>query len=306
MGYDRRWLEEIGSQDSHARALRGLAAVLGRSRQEGLRRAAGRLFELTLPAARDFTDLRPAAFTLVALHDYLPYFSGDRAAQEISHVVGRTSARPRSNGLRRPIGRGSKTTDLRQRGVAPCLADCAARSMDRAAMVEMSLASLDWLMTRADLAGRPLRAGRQPGFLSARRRARPDSTSSRSRPRPRSRPASRPIASRANSTGGTGPPRFPMVSRAATTSAAVLYDSATGGCCDGLSPEASASTKAPSRRWPFSNRWPNFACWSGRCWPRVASMGRCCRGSFRRGRRTTICWRPASPNRDQRGFRLQV
>ena len=64
MGYDRRWLEEIGSQDSHARALRGLAAVLGRSRQDSLRWAAGRLFELTLPAARDFTDLRPAAFTL--------------------------------------------------------------------------------------------------------------------------------------------------------------------------------------------------------------------------------------------------
>ncbi len=55
MGYDRRWLEEKGSPDSHARALWGLATVLGRSRQEGLRRAAARLFERTLPPRASLT-----------------------------------------------------------------------------------------------------------------------------------------------------------------------------------------------------------------------------------------------------------
>jgi len=83
MAYDRRWLDERGSYDSQARALWGLAAVLSRSRQEGLRQAAGRLFDAALPAARNFTDLRPAAFALLGLHDYLEHFSGDRAAQEI-------------------------------------------------------------------------------------------------------------------------------------------------------------------------------------------------------------------------------
>ena len=83
MSYERRWLEEFGSKDSHARALWALGAVLGHSRQEGLRRAAGRLFEMALPAARDFTDLRSVAFTLFALHDYLLHFSGDHRAQEM-------------------------------------------------------------------------------------------------------------------------------------------------------------------------------------------------------------------------------
>jgi glycosyltransferase involved in cell wall biosynthesis len=83
MAYDRRWLEEKGSPDSHARALWGLATVLGRSHQEGLRRAAARLFERTLPAARDFHDLRSVSFTLLALSTYLRQFPGDRAAQEI-------------------------------------------------------------------------------------------------------------------------------------------------------------------------------------------------------------------------------
>ncbi|MDY0171121.1 MAG: glycosyltransferase family 4 protein [Thermoguttaceae bacterium] len=82
MGYDRRWKEEIGSVDSHGRALWALAVVLGRSRQEGLRRAANRLFEAALPAAADFADLRPAAYTLVGLHDYLRRYPGDRAAQQ--------------------------------------------------------------------------------------------------------------------------------------------------------------------------------------------------------------------------------
>lgn len=82
MGFDRRWQEEIGSVDAHGRALWALAVVLGRSRREGLRRAASRLFEMAMPAASGFTDLRPAAYTLIGLHDYLGRYPGDRAAQD--------------------------------------------------------------------------------------------------------------------------------------------------------------------------------------------------------------------------------
>jgi glycosyltransferase involved in cell wall biosynthesis len=87
MGYDRRWLEEKGSMDSHGRALWGLATVLGCSRHEGLRKAAARLFERTLPTAREFTYLRSIAFTLIALHTYLRQFPGDRAAQEMRAIL---------------------------------------------------------------------------------------------------------------------------------------------------------------------------------------------------------------------------
>ena len=62
----------------------------------GTRGCAGRparLFERTLPAAREFDDLRPVTFTLIALHDYLRQFPGDRAAQEIRATLGRASAR---------------------------------------------------------------------------------------------------------------------------------------------------------------------------------------------------------------------
>src|SRR5690606_13750769 len=44
MAYDRRWLEEAGSEDSHARALWALGTVLGGSASPALVGVAGPLF----------------------------------------------------------------------------------------------------------------------------------------------------------------------------------------------------------------------------------------------------------------------
>src|ERR1039458_6799673 len=44
LSYDRRWNEPAGSEDCHGRALWSLGTVLGRSGDQGLRSAAGRLF----------------------------------------------------------------------------------------------------------------------------------------------------------------------------------------------------------------------------------------------------------------------
>lgn len=87
MAYERRWLEEIGSEDAHGRALYALGLTLGRSNHEDLRGLAGRLFEKALPAALDFTSPRAWASTLIALHEYLRRFSGDRTARNIQKVL---------------------------------------------------------------------------------------------------------------------------------------------------------------------------------------------------------------------------
>lgn len=87
MAYDRRWLEDVGSEDSHARALWALGMVLGRSNNKGLHGLAGYLFEQALPAATEFSSPRAWAFTLVAIHEYLRRFSGDRAAQNIREIL---------------------------------------------------------------------------------------------------------------------------------------------------------------------------------------------------------------------------
>jgi len=81
LSYDRRWLEEMGSDDSHGRALWALGNVLGHSRNAGLRGAAGRLFEAAVPATLTLGSPRAWAFSILGMQAYLDWFPGDRAIQ---------------------------------------------------------------------------------------------------------------------------------------------------------------------------------------------------------------------------------
>jgi len=87
--YDRRWNEPVGSEDCHGRALWALGTVLGRSRDEGLRGATGRLFEFSLPAAVEFSSPRAWAYSLLGIQEYLTSYPGDRDAQKVRSVLSR-------------------------------------------------------------------------------------------------------------------------------------------------------------------------------------------------------------------------
>ena len=80
LSYERQWQEPKDSEDSHGRAIWGLGTLLGRSKNAGLRGAAGRLFELAVPAAVEFKSPRAWAFALLGLQEYLDSFPGDCAA----------------------------------------------------------------------------------------------------------------------------------------------------------------------------------------------------------------------------------
>ncbi len=71
MSYGRVWLEEAGSEDSHARALWALGTGAGRSRNEGHRKLAARLFDEALPAVERFTSPRAWAFAMLGVYEYL-------------------------------------------------------------------------------------------------------------------------------------------------------------------------------------------------------------------------------------------
>jgi glycosyltransferase involved in cell wall biosynthesis len=83
MDYQRNWLEESGSEDSHGRTLWALGTVLGRSNTPALQRMAGWLFEQALPAILETTSPRAWAFTLIGIHEYLRRFDGDRRASQV-------------------------------------------------------------------------------------------------------------------------------------------------------------------------------------------------------------------------------
>lgn len=79
MDYNRTWLEEVGSEDSHGRALWALGTVLSQSSDDGLRGMAARLFEVSVSSTLNFSSPRSWAFTLLATEQYLARFPGDRA-----------------------------------------------------------------------------------------------------------------------------------------------------------------------------------------------------------------------------------
>lgn len=83
MDYQRQWLEECGSEDSHGRALWALGTVLGRTNTQSLQSLASSMFERALPAILNTTSPRAWAFTLIGIHEYLRRFSGDRMANQI-------------------------------------------------------------------------------------------------------------------------------------------------------------------------------------------------------------------------------
>src|SRR5579862_8151612 len=87
--YDRRWNEPVGSEDCHGRALWALGTILGRSRDQGSRGAAGRLFEFSLPAVLEFSSPRAWAYTLLGIQEYLSSYPGDREAQKVRSALSR-------------------------------------------------------------------------------------------------------------------------------------------------------------------------------------------------------------------------
>ncbi len=93
MDYQRNWLEESGSEDSHGRTLWALGTVLGRSNTPALQSIAGWLFEQALPAILETTSPRAWAFTLIGIHEYLRRFDGDRRASQVrDELAGRLLA----------------------------------------------------------------------------------------------------------------------------------------------------------------------------------------------------------------------
>ena len=83
MTYRREWIGEMGSEDSHGRALWALGTCVGRSRREGLRSWAAELFEKALPVVKRFTSPRAWAFAIIGLHEYLRTLGGDLMANQL-------------------------------------------------------------------------------------------------------------------------------------------------------------------------------------------------------------------------------
>jgi glycosyltransferase involved in cell wall biosynthesis len=83
LSFDRRWMEEAGSDDSLGRALWALGVCVGRSEKRHLQSWAMQLLDRALTSCLDTTSPRAWALSLVGIHEYLRRMSGDRLANQI-------------------------------------------------------------------------------------------------------------------------------------------------------------------------------------------------------------------------------
>lgn len=87
MSYDRRWLEETGSEDAHARAVWGLGVVVALGRNEGQVIYAVDLFQRALVATEHFKHPRSIATTIIGIHAYLSHYNGDSQARRMCKIL---------------------------------------------------------------------------------------------------------------------------------------------------------------------------------------------------------------------------
>jgi hypothetical protein len=140
------WLDTVGSEDAHARALLALAEVSKTAGDSGLRAAATALFARALPAAMHFTHLRPIASAVIACETAAR--QGDPVAThslpELASLLSRQVGAGPGDGTDWPWPAASLTYES---GIVPrALIRAGDRLRDRR-MLDRGLGLLDWLVT---------------------------------------------------------------------------------------------------------------------------------------------------------------
>jgi glycosyltransferase involved in cell wall biosynthesis len=87
LGFDRRWLEEQGSEDSHGRALWALGECARSGQSSSLQRWAMGLFAEALPAVEGFDSPRAWSFALLGLDAYCAAVAEDAGARKLRSLL---------------------------------------------------------------------------------------------------------------------------------------------------------------------------------------------------------------------------
>ncbi len=144
MDFQRRWLDDGGSDDSHGRALWALGTVLGRADMPALHSMAGWLFEQALPAILPTTSPRAWAFALIGIHEYLQRFGGDRRASQVrEELVGRLRGLYQAN--RSPEWRWFEGSVTYCNAALPHSLLVSGHAMSDSTLTEIGLEALGWL-----------------------------------------------------------------------------------------------------------------------------------------------------------------
>ena len=172
MGFNRTWLEDCGSEDSHGRTLWALGECARRDASPSRRRWATALFARALPAVESFGSPRALAFTLLGLDGYCAVAPDDLHAREMRHsladrLMSSLASVETPDWTWFEQGLAYDNARLPQ---ALMLTGIATRSPD---YVDAGLRTLRWLMTRQTAATGHFRPVGTAGFGEVRQPPRP-------------------------------------------------------------------------------------------------------------------------------------
>jgi len=87
LSYDRKWLDEVGTEDTHGRSLWALGMAVACAPNNSILGLCARLFDKALPSVEEFTFPRAWAFALVGIHAYLRRFGGDARVKRYREML---------------------------------------------------------------------------------------------------------------------------------------------------------------------------------------------------------------------------
>jgi glycosyltransferase involved in cell wall biosynthesis len=145
MTYSRQWLEEIGSEDAHGRALWCLGKAVAFLANPGHLAMSTTLFNQALPAAERFHSPRAIAFCLVGMHAYLDKFSGDSEVRRIRRVLANRLFDQFKSQATDDWPWPEKALNYAN-GKLPHALLLSGQGMQRSDMIDMGLKALKWLL----------------------------------------------------------------------------------------------------------------------------------------------------------------
>ena len=140
---DGTWLETVGSEDSHARALQALGALLAETRDAALLGAARSLFEAALPAALGFEQPRPQCYALLGCCAALSRLRLPGLEGAIEQIGSRLAETTGQAAAAWPWPEPVVTYD---NGALPQALITAGQALDRPDWVALGVARLEWLL----------------------------------------------------------------------------------------------------------------------------------------------------------------
>jgi glycosyltransferase involved in cell wall biosynthesis len=146
MSYDRRWIDDGRSTDNHGRAIWALSTAGAKLADERLRVIACNLLHDALPAMEHAIDTRTISFALLGLVRYLIHYEGDSAAKRMrDFLVSRLWDEFERNG-KDPEWLWPEDRLTYANARLPHALLKAGHQIDREDMVQAALRSLAWLM----------------------------------------------------------------------------------------------------------------------------------------------------------------